>query len=168
MRGVQQRAMTAPSPSSLDLGPLNTDQSERPVAMPVAALPERSGLALWRELSRRWQARGITALLAAASIGVLFAVWYLGTKYQLEAYIRFKNVPTPAAVLQQALEVTSSSKFLVNVLSSERRILLGFAIATLLGVVLGLMIGKYQRVREFCMPVIEVLRPIPAIAWVPM
>ena len=30
------------------------------------------------------------------------------------------------------------------------------------------MIGKYRRVRDLFMPVIEILRPIPAIAWVPM
>ena len=38
------------------------------------------------------------ALLACISIGSLFLVWYLGTKYRFEFYIRFKNVPTPAEV----------------------------------------------------------------------
>jgi NitT/TauT family transport system permease protein len=164
--------MTVQSPSSLDMGTLTQAEAEQTVAVPlpaVALAPHvRSTLSLSRELSRRWQRSGTTALLAAASIGALFAIWYVGTKYQLEAYIRFKNVPTPAAVLQQALDMTGSSKFLVNVLSSLRRILMGFAIATVLGVGLGLMIGKYQRVRDLCMPALEVLRPIPAIAWVPM
>jgi NitT/TauT family transport system permease protein len=156
--------MTVPSPSSLDLGTLTTNASERPVLVP----PPGSRRALLRELLRNWQGRGVTVALAVASVGTLFAFWYLGTKYQLEAYIRFKNVPTPYAVLQQAMGMSSSGKFMVNVLSSVRRILSGFAVATLLGVSLGLMIGKYQRVRDFCMPVVEVLRPIPAIAWVPM
>jgi NitT/TauT family transport system permease protein len=161
--------MTVPSPSSLDMGPLTSAEAQLMAApSPAPAALPRARQKRLRQLSRHWRRHGVTLLLAASSICLLFAFWYLGTKYQLEAYIRFKNVPTPAAVLQQALEVTSSSKFLVNVLSSVRRILLGFAIATLLGVGLGLMIGKYQRVREFCMPVIEVLRPIPAIAWVPM
>ena len=106
--------------------------------------------------------------LAALSLGGLFLFWYLGTKYRWDFYIRFKNVPTPYAVLQQAIEVGLSNKFLVNVLVSLRRILGGFFIAIALGVPMGLLIGKYRRISELFMPAIEVLRPIPAIAWVPM
>jgi NitT/TauT family transport system permease protein len=110
----------------------------------------------------------ITALLACLSIGALFLFWYLGTKYRLEFYIRFKNVPTPYEVFRQAVEVGASNKFLVNVVYSVRRILLGFAIAIAVGVPLGLVIGKYRRVSDLFMPAVEILRPIPAIAWVPM
>ena len=40
--------------------------------------------------------RFITALLGGISIAALFLLWYFGTKYRLEFYIRFKNVPTPS------------------------------------------------------------------------
>jgi NitT/TauT family transport system permease protein len=110
----------------------------------------------------------VTALLMCLSIGALFLFWYLGTKYRIEFYIRFKNVPTPYEVLQQGIEVASSKAFLLNVGYSVRRILSGFFIAILIGVPLGLLIGKYRRVRDFFMPAVEILRPIPAIAWVPM
>jgi NitT/TauT family transport system permease protein len=119
-------------------------------------------------LARVTRERIIAALLACTSIGALFLIWYLGTKYKFEFYIRFKNVPTPAEVFQQAKQVGLSNKYLVNIAISVRRILLGFMIATVIGVPLGLAIGKYQRVRDLFMPVIEILRPIPAIAWVPM
>ena len=112
--------------------------------------------------------RIITAALACISIGALFLFWYLGTKYRLEFYIRFKNVPTPYEVYQQLTQVGLSNKYLVNIAISVRRILLGFFIAMAIGVPLGLAIGKYQRVRDLFMPVVEILRPIPAIAWVPM
>lgn len=121
-----------------------------------------------RAYSARFKEHGVKALLAGASIASLFGVWYVGTRYQLDFYIRFKNVPTPAHVLEQALQVGSSSKFLVNIATSLRRILLGFAIAGALGVTLGVVIGRYERARQLLMPAIEVLRPIPAIAWVPM
>src|SRR4051795_12781126 len=91
--------------------------------------------------------RIITASLACISIGALFLVWYLGTKYKFEFYIRFKNVPTPYEVFQQLTQVGLSSKYLVNIAISVRRILVGFMIATIIGVPLGLTIGKYQRVR---------------------
>jgi NitT/TauT family transport system permease protein len=122
-----------------------------------------------RWLSRRiTRDRIITAILGCISIGALFLVWYLGTKYRFEFYIRFKNVPTPAEVFNTLTQVGLSNKYLVNIAISIRRILAGFFIAIAIGVPLGLAIGKYERVRDLFMPVIEILRPIPAIAWVPM
>ena len=51
---------------------------------------------------------------------------------------------------------------------SCRRILIGFAMAATIAVPLGLVMGRFRLVREIVFPVSEVLRPIPAIAWVPM
>jgi NitT/TauT family transport system permease protein len=138
------------------------------VAEPVMPEVEIGALKMKPLLERITREQVVTALLACISISALFLFWYLGTKYRLEFYIRFKNVPTPYEVFKQAVEVGSSAKFLVNVAYSVRRILFGFSIAIAVGVPLGLMIGKYRRVRDLFMPVIEILRPIPAIAWVPM
>jgi NitT/TauT family transport system permease protein len=138
------------------------------VPEPVVQEVEVGALKMKPLLERVTREQVITALLACISISALFLFWYLGTKYRLEFYIRFKNVPTPYEVFKQAVEVSSSTKFLINVGYSVRRILLGFFIAITVGVPLGLMIGKYRRVRDLFMPVIEILRPIPAIAWVPM
>ena len=112
--------------------------------------------------------RFITALLGGISIAALFLLWYFGTKYRLEFYIRFKNVPTPYEVYEQLTQVGLSNKYLYNIAISVRRILMGFMIAIAVGVPMGLAIGKYPRVSDFFMPVVEILRPIPAIAWVPM
>jgi len=110
----------------------------------------------------------LSAFLGCLSILAIFAIWYVGTKYRLEFYIRFRNVPTPYEVLQQAIDVGLSTKFLVNILYSVKRILLGFFFAVAFGVPLGLLIGRYKRISDLFMPAIEILRPIPAIAWVPM
>jgi NitT/TauT family transport system permease protein len=138
------------------------------VPEPVAPEVEIGALKMKPLLERITREQVVTALLACVSIGALFLFWYLGTKYRLEFYIRFKNVPTPYQVFRQAIEVGSSTKFLVNVVYSVRRILLGFMIAIAVGVPLGLVIGRYRRVRDLFMPGVEILRPIPAIAWVPM
>jgi sulfonate transport system permease protein len=119
-------------------------------------------------LAKFTRERLITALLGGISIAALFLFWYFGTKYRLEFYIRFKNVPTPYELYEQLTQVGLSNKYLYNIAISVRRILMGFAIAIAIGVPLGLAIGKYRRVNDFFMPVVEILRPIPAIAWVPM
>jgi NitT/TauT family transport system permease protein len=140
----------------------------RVISQAVVPEVEIGALKMKPLLARVTREQVVTALLACVSIGALFLFWYLGTKYRLEFYIRFKNVPTPYEVFKQAIEVGSSTKFLVNIGYSVRRILLGFMIAIAIGVPIGLMIGKYRRVRDLFMPAIEILRPIPAIAWVPM
>ena len=107
-------------------------------------------------------------LLGALSIGSVLLIWYLATKYRVDFYVRFTNIPTPGDVFDKILEVKQSSKFIQNIGVSVRRILLGFFAAAVLGVLLGVMIGRYRLVRYFSLPALEVFRPIPAIAWVPM
>jgi NitT/TauT family transport system permease protein len=138
-------------------------QARAPVAPAVpAALPPRLRLLRWlRSELAGW-------LLWVLSIGSVLLAWHLATLYRLDFYIRFNNIPTPAQVMDKVLEVNQSAKFLVNIGISVRRILLGFAVATALGVTLGLLIGRYRSMRQLCMPALEVFRPIPAIAWVPM
>jgi NitT/TauT family transport system permease protein len=109
-----------------------------------------------------------TYFLGAVSIGSVLLFWYLATKYRLDFYVRFGNIPGPGDVFDKVLEVNKSSKFLVNIGISVRRILLGFFGAAVLGTILGVLIGRYRVFRALSLPALEVLRPIPAIAWVPM
>jgi len=125
-----------------------------------------AGLKRWNLQRRR--RRLLSGILWVVSIGALFAFWYIGTRYRLEFYMRFTNIPTPVEVFQKLLEVNRSDKFITNVWISVRRIMSGFGFAILIAVPLGLAIGRYRMVRDLLLPVCEVLRPIPAIAWVPM
>ena len=52
--------------------------------------------------------------------------------------------------------------------ASFRRVLAGFVVAQILGIPLGLLLGTRERFRELVFPVIELLRPIPPLAWVPL
>lgn len=112
--------------------------------------------------------QGGAVLLGACSLGGLVLFWYLVTTYRVDFYIRFANIPTPADVWQSVLQAGSNGKFITNVGMSLRRIFIGFALAGVLGVALGLAIGRYRRLHELLFPAMEALRPIPAIAWVPI
>src|SRR5215467_2638428 len=106
--------------------------------------------------------------LRALSIGLFVLAWHLATLWDLDLYVRFQNIPSPADVLTEAIELFGSRAFYVHILASLERIWLGFAIATALGVGLGLLIGWFALFEDILLPPIELLRPIPAVAWVPI
>jgi NitT/TauT family transport system permease protein len=107
-------------------------------------------------------------IMGAVSIGSVLLAWYLATRYRLDFYIRFANIPTPGDVWDKVREVNRSAKFIMNVGISLRRVLIGFSLAGVVGIALGILIGRYRIFRALTMPALEVFRPIPAIAWVPM
>lgn len=130
------------------------------MAAHVRAAPSRA--AAWL------RANALSMALWIVSIAALIGFWYLGTKYRWDFYLRFTNVPTPGEVLQKLGEVSQSGRFLTHIGISVRRIVSGFLIAAAIAIPLGLLVGRYRMARDLVMPIIEVLRPIPAIAWVPM
>lgn len=135
-----------------------------PSAQPKAAVAltpaQRLGGALRRQLPG--------ALLGFVSIAALVVFWYLATKYRWSFYIRFTNIPAPGEVYTEAVKLFGDPKFMLNIGISLRRIMFGFLIATGLGVALGLLCGRYMMFKGSVFPALEILRPIPAIAWVPM
>jgi NitT/TauT family transport system permease protein len=52
--------------------------------------------------------------------------------------------------------------------ASSQRVLAGFGLATALGVPLGVLMGRYHWVRAALDPAVNLFRPIPATAWVPL
>jgi NitT/TauT family transport system permease protein len=162
MYALKQSDPVGPTPVPGGMAADVVQLAPKAAAAPPESRPESPGLRRWLRLHL------LSIALWIVSIGALLAFWYLGTKYRLDFYIRFTNIPTPGEVLAKLFEVNQSPKYLHNIWISVRRILSGFGIATLIAVPLGLMIGRYRPVRDLVFPICEVLRPIPAIAWVPM
>ena len=107
-------------------------------------------------------------MLGALSIAIVLLAWYLLTVYRVDFYVRFGNIPTPVEVWHSIVGVSHSSRFLTDIGISLRRVLLGFLGATVTGTLIGILVGRYRIFRSLTMPAMEVFRPIPAIAWVPM
>jgi NitT/TauT family transport system permease protein len=140
--------------------------------LPEVAEAPRGGAARLATIARRWFAlnRGTlrAVVLGALALLAFLLAWHLLTKYRVNVYVRFLNVPSPEEVLERAARAFKDPKFFSHVLLSCRRILIGFLLATIVAVPLGLVMGRFRVIRELIFPVSEVFRPIPAIAWVPM
>lgn len=114
-----------------------------------------------RDLARGWSVR-LLALLAG------LAFWYWAAEAKLDLYIRFENVPSPADVAAAFARHLGEGGFYVHILVSIRRILIGYLLASALGIGLGLVVGRSRLARDVVLPYVELLRPIPAVAWIPL
>lgn len=120
------------------------------------------------ELSQWWQQRGIrwTVRTLAILVGLLF--WHLASTYQWNYLLSFENVPAPGVVGSELWEQLQTSEFYTHILVSLQRIGIGYLLAVVLGVTIGLLMGRFRFLEDFLSPYIEILRPIPAVAWIPM
>jgi NitT/TauT family transport system permease protein len=107
--------------------------------------------------------------LRALSLGLALALWQLAASKHVDlGIVQFRNVPTPAEVASAAATLLGSAKVIHHLGNSLFRVFAGFAIAALLGVGLGLVIGRSKRAGDLLLPILEVTRPIPGVAWIPL
>ena len=111
--------------------------------------------------------------LAFIGIGIWLLSYFLLNEYWRVS--PFYKVPGPVEVITEWLNkdpIWGTSLFTqdyyINIWVSCRRILIAFAIATGLGVPLGLFMGWSKKFKDYTFPILETLRPIPILAWVPL
>lgn len=80
-------------------------------------------------------------------------------------------LPTPWSVVKVLLhpfkDILSSGSLFKNTAISLLRVSLGFSVAGVVGIILGIIIGTTGWVRKIITPVIEIFRPLCPIAWMP-
>ena len=106
--------------------------------------------------------------MAAGSLAVGVLLWHIATAINLDLYINFSNVPAPLTVFIAFIAHIQTSEYWIHIGVSMRRILISYSFAVVLGIGIGLIMGRSRIARAFIMPYIEVIRPIPAVAWIPL
>lgn len=101
------------------------------------------------------------------SLVIFFGGWQFLCQIKFKFIINFNFLPSPLEVVEATWEFFGSDPW-VHLQSSIIRVLLGYAIASFLGIVLGIFIGALQKVDDLLSPPLELLRPIPAVAWIPL
>jgi ABC-type nitrate/sulfonate/bicarbonate transport system permease component len=98
-------------------------------------------------------------------IPILLVLWQAGVQSGvLNHYI----IASPVEVLRSIFQMLKDGVLLQDVGASLKRVFVGFVIAILIGVPAGLFLGRSRRLKSYFMPVVEILRPIPPIAWIPL
>lgn len=76
--------------------------------------------------------------------------------------------PSPTLAAQSAATQVSGSDVVAHIGWSLYRIVVGFALGAFAGVVIGIAAGWYPFARFVFGPLIELLRPVPPLAWIPL
>jgi NitT/TauT family transport system permease protein len=128
------------------------------------------GVAATASVATRRRPRKVVRSLAIglASLLLCLGLWQTASVREWNFFFRFENIPAPTEVARAAGELFSAPKFVAHVASSVRRIFVGFGIAAFLAVGLGVLVGRSRFAAEAILPPLEVLRPIPAVAWIPL
>jgi NitT/TauT family transport system permease protein len=99
------------------------------------------------------------------SFGFVLAIWSLVGLSGLVSEIIF---PAPWSVWSATVEMWRNGTLSTDLQASLGRVVIGFSIGATLGVTLGLLTGRVAIVRTLLNPFLNLLRPIPAIALVPV
>lgn len=101
----------------------------------------------------------------AVAFGVFHAVWWIAAAYGPLPRMLF---PAPPEVYVSVGRLHARGILLPWIGVSLLRVAIGFTIAGAVAVAMGIVLGSDRRLREYAEPIVETLRPIPPIAWIPL
>jgi NitT/TauT family transport system permease protein len=122
--------------------------------------------------TRDRQIRIRRALRGGAGVLAILLVWQvMSTALDLDLIL-----PPPLTVLDNVVTTLALAQhrwlygpnIYVHLWHSFLRAMAGFGAAAAVAIPLGLMLGRLQVLREFMLPAIKVVYPIPGIAWIPL
>lgn len=130
---------------------------------PVVTAPEAAAAASPSLGGRAWGAA--SALSGFALIVVLGLLWEASVRFDL---VTSPNWPALSKVLASFGRLLVDGTFAEVFLPSLRRLLIGYVLAGVAGVIVGLGMGYFKWIHRLLEPLVEALRPIPSPAYIPM
>jgi len=111
-------------------------------------------------MSARWI--NVPGLL---TIAVVLGLWEAAVQ---SGQVTFDYLPRPSGIIAALAGLARSGQLLIDVAHTLRSVLIGWSVASAIGIGLGLSLGLSDRARRYGMATVEVLRPMPGIAFLPL
>jgi len=108
--------------------------------------------------SRFWR-----TIRAVGMLALFFTLWGLAVRIS-----HSELFPTPMNVVRGIAELFQKGLLFKYIVASLFRVTWGFTLAVIIGVPLGLVLGWYTRLFQAFNPILQILRPISPIAWIPI
>lgn len=103
------------------------------------------------------------ALRYSASVVLLIALWWISSKTLLNPLL----IPSPDQIALKILEMLGSGELPFHVGASLRRVLVGYVMGALSGIVIGMAIGLHRMAEDLLEPPLQFVRNITPVAIVP-
>jgi len=95
---------------------------------------------------------------------IILIVWSMLTSFNvIPAYI----LPSPAEVWESFLSLVGTNILIVDTMATLSRVITGLIIAAVIAIPLGIIIGWSKKAENLSDLTIQILRPIPPLAWIP-
>lgn len=107
-------------------------------------------------------------LVRVGSVAAAIALWQVLTANDVRLWLRFDTLPTVTEIVSAFGNRLGTPDYWLDLGQSLIRILTGFALAAIAGVVTGILLGRSPKFANVVGPLTELARPIPAIAIVPV
>ena len=96
---------------------------------------------------------------------LIIAIWQIASDKGL---LNPLTLPSPSRILKTFISLIKKGTLQKNLLISSRRVLTGYMIAAVSAVVLGILIGLSAHFKRMTDLIIQILKPIPPISWIPL
>lgn len=141
------------------------------ISLETTRTPSLDAAPAAKPASAAFLARLRDPLLAIVFPAAVLVVWHFATYEQ-----KYSLIPPPSAVARELYDLAFggiyddaySRSLWIHLLASLSRVYGGFAIAVCVALPLGLLIGRVALVRRVLDPTLQVLRPVPVTAWLPL
>lgn len=100
-----------------------------------------------------------------ALVVIIIAFWQV---MNLSGKLNPVILPAPVKVWNTFIGLVGSGTIFENLFISLSRVLKGYLIAMVSGLILGVLIGLFEHVRRFTELLVQIIKPIPPIAWIPL
>lgn len=109
-------------------------------------------------------------LLGVISIFLFLVVWQLLCTFRV---VKENALVSPLEIIRSIFIKIGDTRpdgntLLENIWSSFKLAMIGFCLALVIGLPLGLLMGWYRPLDRFVRPIFEIIRPLPPIAWIPI
>lgn len=136
-----------------------------PARAAPAVLPARVRLVRWLRSPRPY--------LGALGVAVFFLLWYLFVDFF--GIWRFEQLPKLVASVREWLSPNPifgvslfTEEYYVHIWASIFRVFTAFSLATVFGIAIGVLMGWRRIFFGLTFPILEMLRPIPILAYIPL
>lgn len=107
---------------------------------------------------------GVVSIIGLLSVWEIVARWILPWANPQAAIL----MPAPSAIFSAGWHLGRTGVLLDHAVASTQRVMIAWGAVCLIAIPLGIAMGWWKRFNRYVNPIVEILRPIPPLAWIPI